>query len=302
MPSPSGCSDRITNKRQTEQGTNVEHGSDNPPQRPNTSVSHPQRVIGKIMLFSAANPGWLQIAGQFIGPYLTNGTTAFYQQYPSPASFPRPEVPPADPSETEDCLFLDVLVPEQIFNRKTGRKKAPVLVWIHGGGFTGGYKTQYPPTTLIKQSYSGPANGVIFVALNYRLGAFGWLAGGGAVANAGLLDQQLALKWVGDHIASFGGDPKQVTVIGESAGAGSIMFHLSSDSNMSKPPLFQQAILQSPFFFPDPGQTRTENVAEQFFQLSGVDKLSDARAVQAETLRTANYRMVLDAPYGQFSF
>lgn len=53
MPSPSGCSDRITNKRQTEQGTNVEHGSDNPPQRPNTSVSHPQRVIGKIMLFSA---------------------------------------------------------------------------------------------------------------------------------------------------------------------------------------------------------------------------------------------------------
>lgn len=228
-------------------------------------------------------------------------------------------MPPADPSETEDCLFLDVLVPEQIFNRKTGRKKAPVLVWIHGGGFTGGYKTQYPPTTLIKQSYSGPANGVIFVALNYRvrrlrmssnalltttyqLGAFGWLAGGGAVANAGLLDQQLALKWVGDHIASFGGDPKQVTVIGESAGAGSIMFHLSSDSNMSKPPLFQQAILQSPFFFPDPGQTRTENVAEQFFQLSGVDKLSDARAVQAETLRTANYRMVLDAPYGQFSF
>ncbi|KAL8897721.1 MAG: hypothetical protein Q9207_007073 [Kuettlingeria erythrocarpa] len=388
MASASGCSDRITDERQPDQGTKAEQGNDNPPQHSNTSVNHPQRVIGKIMIFSAgvlafsalwiaygdalsqrvnepkgvlpvvdlgytaqqatsfnddgryyafsnirygqpptgslrfaapvaakedrtvqrgdmerrcyqANPGWLQIAGKFIGPYLSNGTDAFYQQYPSPASFPRPEVPPADSSETEDCLFLDVLVPEQIFNRRAARKKAPVLVWIHGGGFTGGYKSQYPPTTLIKQSYSGPASGVIFVALNYRLGGFGWLAGGGAVANAGLLDQQLALKWVRDHIAAFGGDPNQVTVMGESAGAGSIMFHLSSDS---KPPLFQQAILQSPFFFPDPGQTRNEKIAQQFLQLSGVNKLSDARAVQGETLRTANYRMVLDAPYGQFSF
>ncbi|KAL9620967.1 MAG: hypothetical protein Q9204_008160, partial [Flavoplaca sp. TL-2023a] len=168
-----------------------------------------------------ANPGWLQIAGKFIGPYLTNSTAAFYQQYPLPTSFPRPEVPLSDPTETEDCLFLDVLVPEPIFNRRHAAKN-PVLVWIHGGGFAGGYKTQYSPTALLKQSYSSSANGVVFVALNYRLGAFGWLAGGGAVANAGLLDQQLALKWVQDHIASFGGDPKQVTVMGESAGAGSI--------------------------------------------------------------------------------
>ncbi|KAL8917305.1 MAG: hypothetical protein Q9208_008026 [Pyrenodesmia sp. 3 TL-2023] len=189
-------------------------------------------------------------------------------------------VPPADPTET----------------------KSQVLVWIYGGGFAGGYGARCSPAALIKQSYSSSANGVVFVALNYRLGAFGWLAGGGAVANTGLLDQQLALKWVQDHIASFGGEPKQVTVMGESAGAGSIMYHLTSDNDASKPPLFQQAILQSPFFFPDQGRTRSEEVAKQFFQLPGVGKLSDARAVQAETLRSANYRMVLDAPDGQFTF
>ncbi|KAL9011347.1 MAG: hypothetical protein Q9173_003798 [Seirophora scorigena] len=297
-----------------------------------------------------ANPGWLRIAGKFIGPYLTNNTPAFYRQYPSPASFPPGSVPPADPSETEDCLFLDVLVPDAIFNaRKT--TKAPVLVWIYGGGFAAGYKTQHSPTALIKQSYDagGPSSsGVIFVALNYRvskktlsctaprrnpltetderpkklqLGAFGWLAGGGgAVANAGLLDQRLALQWVQDHIARFGGDPKQVTVMGQSAGAGSIMYHLtaansadnSSFSSLSlssktttatmAPPLFQRAILQSPFFFPDPGRQRNGEVAKQFLKLSEVDTLSDARALQAEILRTSNYQIVLNAPYGQFAF
>ena len=117
----------------------------------------------------AANPVWLQIAGKFIGPYLTNSTAAFYQHYPLPASFPRPEVPPSDPTETEDCLFLDVLVPEPIFSRRHAGKNNPVLVWIHGGGFAGGYKTQYSPTAFLKQSYSSSANGIVFVALNYRV-------------------------------------------------------------------------------------------------------------------------------------
>ena len=117
---------------------------------------------------AAANPGWLQIAGAFIGPYLQNDTSGFYQKYPSSASFPSPPVPPADPSETEDCLFLDVQVPEPIF-RKRETAKAPVLVWIYGGGFTGGYKNQYSSATLLGQSYDGPTGGVIFVALNYRV-------------------------------------------------------------------------------------------------------------------------------------
>ncbi|KAL9030595.1 MAG: hypothetical protein Q9196_001301 [Gyalolechia fulgens] len=247
----------------------------------------------------AANPGWLQIAEKFIGPYLTNSTAPFYQNYTSPASFPRPEIPPPDPTETEDCLLLDVFVPQQIFSQNSSAgTKAPVLVWIHGGGFSSGYKTQYAPITLLKQSSSG----LVLVALNYRLGAFGWLAGAGAVANAGLLDQRLALQWVQDHIESFGGDPKQVTVIEQSAGASSIMYHLTANEDSSRTPLFQQAILQSPFSFPDPGRAHSEEVAKQFLQLAGVDRLSDARALQADKLRTVNYQMVSSARYGQFGF
>lgn len=117
-----------------------------------------------------ANPGWLTIAGQFMGPYLTGQTAAFYAKYPSQASFPAPSVPPADPSETEDCLFLDVKVPETtIGSKNVANKKAPVLVWIYGGGYTAGYKTQYPADSLLAQSRTSNNAGVIFVQLNYRV-------------------------------------------------------------------------------------------------------------------------------------
>ncbi len=85
---------------------------------------------------------------------------------------------PADPRETEDCLFLDVVVPEQIFNRasqsNTSTKGAPVLVWIHGGGYTSGEKTGYGlynPAGLIKASQIDGSDGVVYVALNYRVRA-----------------------------------------------------------------------------------------------------------------------------------
>jgi carboxylesterase type B len=83
-------------------------------------------------------------------------------------------------------------------------------------------------------------NDVIFVTINYRLGAFGFLSGptlqSDGVANAGLLDQHLALEWVQEHISKFGGDPDQVTVIGESAGGGSILHQITvSHSPMDWP-------------------------------------------------------------------
>ena len=120
-----------------------------------------------------AIPSWLQISGEFVGLYVANSTDTFYQQYPSPASFPSTSIPPADPTETEDCIFLDLLVPEPIFRtRRYLGKKAPVLVWIYGSGYIVDYKSQYSPAKLLQQSYSGPTNGVIFVALIYRVSTF----------------------------------------------------------------------------------------------------------------------------------
>lgn len=120
---------------------------------------------------------------------------------------------------SEDCLFLNIWTPEDA----TPDSKLPVLVYIHGGGFTGGCGHE--------KHFDGPiwpTKGVIGVTINYRLGPIGFAClpelaeEAGHTGNYGLYDQMTALKWVQDNIASFGGDPSQVTVMGQSAGAMSV--------------------------------------------------------------------------------
>lgn len=136
----------------------------------------------------------------------------------------------------EDCLNLHVFTPGV-----DGRR--PVLVFIHGGGFIIGAGAQYPGDDLARR---GDA---VVVTLNYRLGFLGF--NGFAelfadddrfAANAGLLDQRLALRWVRDNIAAFGGDPDAVTIAGESAGAVSVACHLAAKASQH---LYHQAIMQS---------------------------------------------------------
>lgn len=127
--------------------------------------------------------------------------------------------------ETEDCLLLDVVVPKKVFESNSS---APVLVHIHGGGYVVGSKIYFSdPSYLLAKS----SDNMIVVGINYRLGALGWLAGPSfqkdGTANAGLLDQRMALEWVQQYIHLFGGDKDQVTVMGESAGAGSIVHHVT---------------------------------------------------------------------------
>lgn len=117
----------------------------------------------------------------------------------------------------------------------------PVVVDIHGGGYTGGNSTSEDGTSLV--SY---ANGsIIFISIQYRLGAYGFLAGSdvmeNGIANAGLHDQRLALEWVQEHVAAFGGDPKQVTIMGGSAGGGSMIYQLTRGGGESHPP-FRAAV------------------------------------------------------------
>jgi para-nitrobenzyl esterase len=141
------------------------------------------------------------------------------------------------PSTTEDCLYLNVTTPRGI-----GARKLPVMFWIHGGGFYSGAGSLYGAGRLAEQG------DVIVVTLNYRLGVFGFLAHpsldghDGPSGDYGLQDQQAALRWVRDNAAAFGGDPRNVTLFGESAGGISTCSHLASPASAG---LFQRAIIQS---------------------------------------------------------
>jgi len=152
----------------------------------------------------------------------------------------------------EDCLFLDVYVPGKALKKPS--LKLPVAVWIYGGAYVFGSKDTLQPELPF---YDGSGlmgaanNNLIFVTMNYRLGAYGFLAGTTmereGLPNAGLWDQRAAFQWVRDHISLLGGDPTRVTAMGESAGAGSIMHHLIAQGGKLDP-LFSRAILQSPAF------------------------------------------------------
>jgi para-nitrobenzyl esterase len=146
-------------------------------------------------------------------------------------------------SVSEDCLFLNVFTPGGAV--KPGAKKLPVLVWIHGGGLFDGESNDYDAGALVK---GGPGGPTVVVTINYRLGLLGYLghaaldAEGHDFGNYGLMDQQEALRWVQRNIAAFGGDPGNVTVGGQSAGATSTAAVMISPASSG---LLHRAIFES---------------------------------------------------------
>jgi para-nitrobenzyl esterase len=147
-------------------------------------------------------------------------------------------------SFNEDCLYLNVFTPSNKAKRKHHfGNHSPVMVWFHPGAFQFGEGDDYDPRKLVDQ-------GVVVVTLNYRLGALGFLAHPALTAesatqssgNYGLMDQQAALRWVQKNIARFGGDPRNVTIFGESAGGLSVHAHMVSPQSKG---LFHRAIAQS---------------------------------------------------------
>jgi para-nitrobenzyl esterase len=147
---------------------------------------------------------------------------------------PQAATPFGQASMSEDCLFLNVFTP------RTGGRH-PVMVWIHGGALVTGASNDYNPAKLV-------GDGVTVVTINYRLGALGFLAhpaladANGQSGDYGLMDQQAALRWVQRNIARFGGDPRNVTIFGESAGGLSTLAQVASPAARG---LFARAIAES---------------------------------------------------------
>lgn len=192
-----------------------------------------------------------------------------------------PQCPQLDPKSrkitgSEDCLHLNVFSPA---NREG---KLPVMVWFHGGGFTLGCASDrtYSPEYLVDKN-------IILVCVNYRIGPFGFLSypEGGILGNAGLKDQQLALKWVSRNIDQFGGDPGNVTIFGQSSGAVSCHLHLLNEESRR---YFHKLICQSACA--TSGWALSKNPSEKAVQLANLinDGVSNAPADVVKTLIAAS--------------
>jgi para-nitrobenzyl esterase len=192
---------------------------------------------------------------------------------------------------SEDCLQLNVFAPK-------GARRAPVMVWIHGGSHRTGAGWVYDGQNFAR-------DGVVLVAINYRLGALGTFAHpaltqaagpGEPVGNYGLMDQIAALKWVQRNIAAFGGDPNNVTVFGESAGGMSTLAVLATPAAKG---LYQKAIVESGLGWSQPvtlAKKEAEGAAAlEKIGLPATATAADLRAVPAEKL------VPLDADYAPFT-
>lgn len=190
--------------------------------------------------------------------------------------------PPA--ATSEDCLTLNIW-------SRAGTEKAPVIVWLHGGSLQIGASSLplYDGTNYARR-------GIVFVSLNYRLGVLGWLAHEqlsresqlGVSGNYGLMDQIAGLRWVRDNIAAFGGDPQNVTIMGESAGALSTVYLMVSPRARG---LFGKAIVQSANLRNFPVLDHAENglpsahrIGADLFANLGIANLAKARSLDAQAL------------------
>jgi para-nitrobenzyl esterase len=184
-------------------------------------------------------------------------------------------------AQGEDCLRVSVWTPGVDAARR------PVLVFIHGGGYYGGgsHDASYDGARFAERG------DVVLVTIQYRLGPLGWLdleALGGAAyrqsKNAGLLDQRLALAWVRDNIARFGGDPGNVTIFGESAGGSSVTTLLLMPEARG---LFHKVIAQSGTFEYRSSAARARQTAREFLARTGVNDLEGLVGLSADAVRQA---------------
>lgn len=199
---------------------------------------------------------------------------------------------------SEDSLYLNIWTPAE----KPG-EDLPVAFWIHGGAFMGGFGHE--------KEFDGEAfckKGVILVTINYRLGPFGFLAHpwlseeqGGISGNYGILDQIAALRWVYENIHAFGGDPKNITVFGQSAGCMSVQTLVSSNLTRG---MISKAILQSGIGLSyDHTLEAAEQEGVEFAANAGVQSLKDMRALtEAQIFAAAGPIIAKGFPTGKLAY
>lgn len=189
----------------------------------------------------------------------------------------------------EDCLYLNVWT-----SASSKKAKQPVFVWIYGGGLSSGSSNCaiYDGAEMAKQ-------GVVFVSLNYRVGVFGFMAhpdlstesGRQASGNYGFMDQIAALQWVQKNIAAFGGDPNNVTIAGQSAGAFSVNALIASPLTER---LFHKAILQSGGLLSNFGQQdlgASEKTGMRFMEKAAATSIAELQAISAEKLQSISKKL-----------
>ena len=191
------------------------------------------------------------------------------------------------PDRSEDCLYLNIWVPEGADGT------CPVGFYIHGGGFGGGYGSEI--------EFDGAeycARGEILVTINYRVNIFGFLAHPelsaespwGASGNYGILDQIAALKWVHENIGAFGGDADNITVFGQSAGSMSTQVLVSSPltEGLISKAIFQSGIACEESFLACPTLEEEEGYGKLFMKLAGVSSIAELRAIPGEEILRLN--------------
>jgi len=188
------------------------------------------------------------------------------------------------PKMSEDCLSLNVWAPSATLGKKAAR--LPVAMWIHGGAYDHGYGYEVP-----MDGEAWARRGVIMVTINYRVGTLGFLshpeltAEQGQSGNYGLMDQIAALQWIKDNIAAFGGDPANITVLGQSAGAMSVKNLLISPESKD---LLAKAIIQSGGGLGTRGIAPMAGVKQEFYDQQGKDIMDNAGLCTLEQMRAAS--------------
>jgi len=209
---------------------------------------------------------------------------------------------------SEDCLFLNVYSP-------VGAKNLPILVYIHGGG----YGVGNAPNQDLSSMLAANNNSFVGVTIQYRLGAFGFLSSDevfrmGAV-NAGLLDQTFALQWVQQYIGLFGGNSSQVTIAGESAGAGSVMLQTMAYGGTLGTSLFTNVIAAS-VYLPQQYGYRDYQPSQSYYSFaswagcmpnqayggSNMSIMDCLRAANTTTLQYASFNVSMSGRYGSWGF